>query len=362
MIKVLNKVFVERFFVINAGFFLFLFLVLFGLLDGRSTINLHHAAMQGITQSFVFQACAMLVWIAYSFKCVSFSLGQLDKPDSGFLYELQALDDRTQFFALLQCHASQFSPLLLYAAITCAVGFKEGDVVLTTVFLLFQLVLCAASAWIVFNQVNSTWKQPVIKWPRVRVFPVRKFQFYLLHYSFHERKGTFLGVKLFSLLLLQAMVAANRDKVSREAICVLIMFLAAAHSLLPVYYVRFIEGGLLSFRNLPVSIGRWFSLYAGTYAIIFLPELAFLLLNAHHALTVNITLSLYAVAVSQSALYTSMQYLPRMTTERYTGVVFVLFFVTLLLLASFSLWWVFAVEAVISVVLFRIFWPRGIDN
>src|SRR6185312_14192715 len=99
---------------------------------------------------------------------------------------------------------------------------------------------------------------------------------------------------------------------------VLIMFLISAHSLLPLYYVRFMEEELGYFRNLPIRVMRWLGAYVLTYAIIFLPELAFLLLNTHHALTWEIMLSLYAVAVSQMTLYTAIQYIPRMTTERYT--------------------------------------------
>jgi hypothetical protein len=358
MNRILYKVITERFFKINAGFFLLFFLVLFGLLDGRSTMNLHYTVMQGITSSLVFQLCAMAVWVLYNVKCLSFTLKEIDKPENGFLFNLQTQPNARQYWLLLQSHVSIYCPILLYGGVTVVVGFMGKQFVLTGLFILFQLAMCAAGAAVCFNRINSTWKKPAITIPAIKLFRKKKFSLYLLHYSLHSRKGTFIGIKLFSLLLLQAMVAANSSKVSKEAMCVLIMFLISAHSLLPLYYVRFMEDELAYFRNLPVSVMQWLSVYVISYAIIFLPELAFLLLTTHHALTLEIMMSLYAVAVSQMTLYTAIQYIPRMTTERYTGFVFALFFITLLMLASFSLWGVFVVEVVLGVGLFVWLWPR----
>lgn len=349
---VLYKVLVTRFYKINTGFFLLFFLLLFGLLDGKSTMELHRSIMEGITSSAGFCAGAMLVWAAYNFKCIRFVMNELDAAENSFLYRLQGVDNRRQFLLLLSCHASIYMPLLVYGGVTVGLGLYEHHYVWAVFFLVFQLLMCGAGAAIYQNRMNSTWAQPFINLPSPDISRRKSFLFYLIHYSLANRKGTFIGLKVCSVLLLQAMVAANNDKLSKEAICVLIMFLISAHSLLPLYYVRFVEGELSFLRNMPILISRRFFVYVLTYAIIFLPELAFLLLNTHHVMPLQLTLSLYAVAVSQLSLYTGLQYIRGVHTDKYTMFVFVLFFINLLLLASFNLWFLFVAEAVVATGLF----------
>jgi hypothetical protein len=351
MSKVLFNVLVTRFYKINTGFFLLLFLLLFALLDGKSTMQLHHAIMSGITTVPYCTAIAMLVWAAYNFKCISFSLKQIALPENSFLFRLQSLSDKKLLYHLLSVQASLYLPLLAYACVTVVIGCREHHYFLSGIFLVWQLVMCLVAASILYRRINSTWIKPAFTLPALEISKRKHFLFYLIHYSLSNRKATFIGIKLCSLLMLQAMVAANTDHLSKEAICVLIMFLISAHSLLPMYYVGFMEKDLAFTRNLPIHISRRLLSYVITYAIIFLPELLFLLLNVHHVLPLQLTLSLYAVAVSQLTLYTALQY-TGVNTERYTSFVFALFFVTLLLLASFDLWFLFIAESVVSVALF----------
>lgn len=358
MSNILFKVLVARFYKQNTGFFLLFFVLLFGLLDGKSTIQLHDAIMQGVTSSVGFCGVAMVVWAAYNFKCTSFCLKELDQPENSFLYRMQAVNNRKQFILLLTAHAAIYAPLLAYAAATVVHGWYEHQYILPCIFLLYQLLMCGISAAIYFNKINSTWEQPFITLPSFDISRKKQFLFYLIHYSLSSRKGAFIGIKLCSMLLLQAMVAANTHKLSKEAICVLIMFLISAHSLLPLHYVRFVEGGMAFLRNLPITVMRRLLMYITTYAIIFLPELLFLLLNTHHIMPLELTISLYAVAVAQLSLYTALQYINGINTERYTLFVFGLFFINLLLLASFNLWFLFVAEAAVSVSLFTALYNR----
>lgn len=358
MSGILFKVIVERFYKLNSGFFLLFFILLFGLLDGKSTMDLHHAIMEGITSSWLFMCIAAVVWMAYNFKCISFAVKELNEPQNTFLYQLQCTGNRPLYLLLFLTHAAIYLPLLVYGSVTVIVGIQQHHYLLSAMFIFFQLAATGTGAYIYFQKISTTWQQPLVKLPSFDIFGTKNFSSYLLHYSLHYRKRTFIGVKFFSLLLLQAMVAANSSKVSKEAICLLIMFLISAHSLLPAYYVRFVEHGMPFLRNMPVSIMKRYGVYALTYAVIFLPELCFLLINAHHTLPLQLTLSLYAMAVSQSLLYTGIQYLRNMQAERYNMIVFGIFFITLLLLASLNLWIVFAVELVVATVLFIVNYDR----
>ncbi len=347
----MHKTLVTRFYVINAGFFLVVFIVLFGLLNGKATVDLHHHIMREINSSPGFFLGAVVVWSLYAFKCLTFLLRSVKNPANAFLAAMQCLPDRKQKIVLGECYAAMLLPVLVYGGVTVAVGIAEGRLALPLLFALFQVSLPAASL-LVFRMINSTWNEPAMKLP-VFMPSIRKpFVSYLLHFSLADRKGTFIGIKLLSLLLLQGMVMANKYTVDRESVCILMMFLVSAHALLPLYYTSFLEGKAAFTRNLPISRGRVLRTYALTYMVTFLPELLFLLVNSKHAMSLSQVLSLYAVAVAQLVLYTALQYVPKMNTERYTMVVFAFFFASLLFLASFNLWPLAVAELIASLFIF----------
>jgi hypothetical protein len=352
MCSVLFKIWVTRFYKINTGFFLLLFLLLFALLDGPSTIKFHQAIMRGITGSYAFLGGAMLVWALYSFKCVNFCLKEIHQPANSILFRLQSISNKRQFRLLLACHSALFAPLLLYAAITIVLGIREHHYLLAGIFLLYQLAMCGIGAGVYFQQLNNTWKKPAFTLPAILIIRKKHFLFYLIHYSLSNRKSTFIGIKFFSLLLLQAMLATNSNKLNKESVCILIMFLISAHALLPYYYVRFIEGELGLLRNLPITIAKRGFIFVITYAIIFIPELLFLLLNGYNVLPIPLIFSLYMLGICQLSLYTALQYLKNMHSDRYTTVVFGLFFISLILLASFNLWLFALLEAIVAIFVF----------
>jgi hypothetical protein len=358
MTGILSKTIAVQFYRINTGFFLVTFLLLFGLLNGKATIDLHHYLMLRISDSYVFATGATALWILYWFKCLTYTIRAIKNPVNGFLYHMQAMGNNHQLLSWISCQVLLLFPLLIYAAITVVTGIGAGHVLLPLLFALLQIVLIGGGALLCVNQINSTWQKPMFTIPQPLNEVKKGFYSYLLFYSLNQRKGTFIGVKLLSLLLLQGMVMANKYEINRESICVLMMFLISAHALLPVYYVRFLEEDLSFIRALPFPAINRFKSYLGTYLIIFLPELLFLLLNGRHSLPIETTLSLYAVAVSQSALYSSILYFRNMLTERYTMIVFAIFFASLLFLAAFNLWLLFAVESVCAVLLFYLLHAR----
>lgn len=355
---IIFKTIAARFYAINTGFFLVSFLLLFGLLNGKATMELHYYLMQRITDSYLFTAGAMVVWLLYLFKCLAFTLKEIKKPANSFLFALQSMRNGPHLLLWLSSFLSTMAPLLLYGSITVFVGLGKGNYPLTLLFAFWQLALCLVSAKIAMSAINLPWKKPFIVIPELAAISKKNLYALLLHYSLSKRKRTFVGVKLLSVLILQAMVMANANEINKESVCVLIMFLVAAHSLLPYYYVRFIEEDMSFLRNLPIRSVKIFLLYLLTYSIIFIPELLFVILNSNHSLTYEVALALYAIAVAQTMLYTAIQYLPNMLPEKYTMIVFALFFASLLLLASFYLWTLFAAEIVLATIMFLVLHSR----
>lgn len=352
----LNKAIVTHYYKLNAGFFLVLFLLLFGLLNGQATIDLHHFLMQNIMSDYRFLLGAMGIWLIYTVKSASFVHKELRNPSNVYLFTMQSLGNGRQFGIWLLCHMQLMLPVLVYGAFTIAIGIANGHIGFAGIFLAYQAMLCGLSAALTCNTINSTWKHVLPPLPTLLRRSRKHAITFLLHYSMHMRKGTFIGLKILSVLLLKGLITANEVEINKESVAVLMMFLISANSLLPFYYVRFAETQLSFLRNMPVKQASLFLATAFTYAIIFIPELAFLLLNSQHALSLAIITDLYFVAISQMMLYTALQYVPRLTTDKYFLLVAGLFFATLLFLASFNLALLAATELIVATVLFKLFY------
>ena len=139
MQKLLSKLFIEQFYKLNAGFFLVIFIAMFGIMSGAETMQLHYALMRSITSSGTSMSIAFAVFALYNFKCISFGLKELNKPANNFLYNLQGISSRRQWVLYLYCHSSMYLPVLIYGLITVGVGFSLGHYVAGVVVLLWQL-------------------------------------------------------------------------------------------------------------------------------------------------------------------------------------------------------------------------------
>jgi hypothetical protein len=358
MNRVLTKGIVAQFYKINTGFFLVLFLLLFGLLNGEATIDLHRFLMINITSDYRFLIGAMVLWLLYNIKCTLYVHNELRNPASAYLFTMQSLSNTRQFLLWFACHIKLLLPTIVYTCVTVSIGINNGNLFFAGLFLIFQLLLCVASALLYHNTINSTWKQLLPPPPRIMQGVKKQPYTFLLHYSLHMRKGTFIALKILSLLLLKGMIAANDVEINKESIAVLMMFLISAHSLMPVYFVQFAETRLAFIRNMPIRKYAIFLTATLTYAVIFLPEILFLYLNSNHALPTHIMLELYAVAISQLLMYTSLRYVPHLTTDKYTLAVLALFFGTLLFLASFNLLLLCGAELALSITLFLAFYDN----
>lgn len=356
MNRLLNKAIVTQYYKLNTGFFLVLFLLLFGLLNGQATIDLHHFLMQNIMSDYRFLLGGMAIWLIYTIKSASFVHKELRNPANTYLFTMQSLGNGKQMGIWLLCHLQLMLPVLVYGACTIAIGIANGQFGFAGIFIAYQALLCCLSAVLSCNTINSTWKHLLPPLPTL-LRRTRKQPFtFLLHYSLHMRKGTFVGLKILSVLLLKGLITANEMEINKESVAVLMMFLISANSLLPYYYVRFAETQLVFLRNMPLKQVSLFLAAALTYAIIFIPEVTFLLLNSQHALSLAIIADLCFVAISQMMLYTALQYVPRLNTDKYFLLVAGLFFATLLFLASFNLALLAAIELIVAALLFKFYY------
>lgn len=99
----------------HAGFFLFIFFLLFGLQPNfKQTLEFHYVIINGITSSTNFFFIALLIWFFYSYKTIHFFNGCVKNKAYNFLQHLNALSPTKRFFHLLLLQFQLLAPVLCY--------------------------------------------------------------------------------------------------------------------------------------------------------------------------------------------------------------------------------------------------------
>src|ERR1700761_7317197 len=87
----LNKIFVAAFYRQQAGFFLFIFIVFFGVVAPSMQLAYHYALILGMLEAPVFMALVWLAWLGYALKIYRFISAILDAPEYRFLSRLRSV-------------------------------------------------------------------------------------------------------------------------------------------------------------------------------------------------------------------------------------------------------------------------------
>jgi len=276
VITILQRVLVNHFYKVNAGFFLFWFFVLFGAVAGGQLISFHLSLIHGMIQSPVFLGCVIVLWFLYTLKCINYTVKQLAEPRQLFLFSLHTLPGKQQFLYMLYVHILVYLPVLLYAAVVLAVAAKQqlywaigaviisnvGMIVLATVMCRFSLQKkkLIISKWL--PQFHFTFNKPLFSMP--------------LWFLWKQRKQMLLVTKLFSLLLLYGFITLYKpERHDIRPLLLIILLIAMAHCTL-VFQLRLFEEEFLSFgRNLPVPVVGKFASTFFMFILLLLPELIF---------------------------------------------------------------------------------------
>src|SRR6201746_1856947 len=87
-----HKVFIARFYTQNAGFFLFIFVMMFGIVQGGLLLRYHYQLIMGILEVPAALLVALGLWSLYLFKCMKFVSKTIIAPDGFFLRILNEMD------------------------------------------------------------------------------------------------------------------------------------------------------------------------------------------------------------------------------------------------------------------------------
>lgn len=277
VVRVLQKVLVNYFYKVNAGFFLFGFFVLFGL--PYSPLAFHLSLINGIIQSQQFLAVVMFCWLLYNIKCIGYTVKQLHESKQNFLFCFNNLTVEKTLLYLLYVQVLIYMPVLLYASAIVWFALQKHQYLIVVETVVFNAVLMSASALIYVRAIQKQeFFYQKISLLRFAINLPKTFFSIPLYFLWSGRKQMLFVTKVFSLLLLFGFIKLyepERYDIRPMQLCLLLS--AASHSAI-VYEIRAFEEEFLAFsRNLPVTTFQRFINTIFMYATLMIPEFIFLL-------------------------------------------------------------------------------------
>lgn len=280
--RILQKILVNHFYQMNAGFFAFLFFALFGVVRGGELIHYHYSLMLAFLESPIILAGVLLAWVLYTFKCSNYIIKRILEPRQLFLSSLNHLNNRELFGWMLFVQVQVFAPVWVYAAIATAVAIHLNYWAQALTMVAANLLLIGAAARWYSSTIRhhgkdgffGKWKLlEKLSWKMRFVKPV--FSYAIFH-LFRERKQMLLMTKLFTLLFLYGFIQLYEPyRPDPRPILLCFLLIVGVHSSL-ILQIRAFEREFLPFlRNLPVKIPLRFLQMLCTYVLLFLPELIY---------------------------------------------------------------------------------------
>jgi hypothetical protein len=276
--KILQSVLVNHFYKLNAGFFIFLFFALFGVVRGGQLIEFHLGLIQAILGGPLFLLIIIVIWGLYTLKCISYISKRMMEPGLSFLTCLNRLPKKQVWAWMSFVHFEVYFPVLAYATIIILVAFKAHQYQQVVVIIVSNILFFIGAVSIYFKTLQAHSTDSFLSNIRIPSLPFKK-PYFLVPFFFiwTERKWMFLLTKLFTLVYLYGFIQFYEPyRYDIRPVLLSFLLITAAHSSL-IYQVRDFENEYLLFaRNLPISILKRFFNCIGLYLVLLSPELVFI--------------------------------------------------------------------------------------
>lgn len=273
-----NKILVTAFYREHAGFFLFVFLVFFGVVQPSAQLYFHYALIRGILEIPAFMGLVALAWGLYGLRVRRFILQTLGDPNAMFLYKANALPLPRTIVQSVRTAAVLLGPVIGYAGIIVAVAINRGVAGKAIEILGYVILLVLAIAWEMRRHLvypgTATQSRKSAANTRMRRWRRVSYGSILLRFLLAENLGITLAVKLFSCSMLYLLLRLQTPDDYDLRMPFLAYSLALfGHGIL-LHRCRTLETTrLLGYRSLPVKRLRRETQYALFCFVLLLPEI-----------------------------------------------------------------------------------------
>lgn len=259
----------------HAGFFLFVFFLLFGLQPNfKQTLEFHYVILNGIASSANFFFIAVLTWFLYAGKTIHFFNGCVKNKAYTFLQHLNALSPGKRFFHLLLLQLQLLAPVLCYGLAVVIVAVINHHIA-GAIAVMFTLAGLCVFTTTTANFLLQKTNQPTLK-TRLPSFPLHfhgnLFSF-LLKFIFNEQFIVLLLLKLITFSCLYFFAKTDAQVFEDRMLWLLYLTSLAGHSILIYRNHHFLETKMLFYRNLPEKPLITLLSLLGIYTIVLIPEI-----------------------------------------------------------------------------------------
>lgn len=339
--QILQKVFVNYFFRMNAGFFAFFFFVLFGVVKGGQLIDYHLSLIQAFVGSKILLGIVVFVWALYTLKCTNYIIRRLLEPRQLFLTTLNQLNTNSIRAWMLFIQVQVYAPVWIYACIAFGVAIHDENYFSAAVIFISNIALIAiAVEWYTNTLRNRGTNHFVLQW----VFPSwpftkHPFSFSLWH-LWKERKQMLLLTKIFTIAFLYGFIQLYEPyQADQRPLVLCFLLIGAAHTSIITQVHAFESEWLLFMRNLPIRLIMRFLQLLLLYFMLLLPELVYVWKAYPVHFVVGDYPQLVMMATILPVFFHCVQYTKDLKQEEYGHIVFavlaVLFF---MILYSLTVW------------------------
>lgn len=256
----------------HAGFFLFCFLLLFGIQPSfYDALIFHHSIIQSILSSSLFLGIAAGLWALYALKTVHFFFTCIKKDAYSFLLQFLSVPLKIRLMVLAYLQTVLFLPVWVYGFIILIVAVREHHPVqgLYVFIAIISLSLFSIFLFNIFLEKGKTLSF-FPSWLKFRYPPT--YSFILLRYVFNEQFPALLITKLLTFFGLYSLTQLEKNYFDDRILWLFYISSLAGHCILVYKNHHFTEKKLAFYRNLPAKSLQTILSFFLVYIILLLPE------------------------------------------------------------------------------------------
>ena len=281
---------VKSFYRQHAAFFVFIFLLLFGVVgvvDGAGIIEFHLSLVRAILTNPLIFLLTLLLWLLYAKKCEQFIITTLGRSEFSFLQLLALIENRTLTGLLVIVQSLLFLPVIIYGLIIFIIGILSHSFWSSAILLTYLIVVTLISVrWYAYHlqggRIHNEKKRII---SQVSIVESSYWKLFI-RYILYNKKLLFIGIKIFSCGILWCTLV-NQTGTDYELNMILLFYCMAilGHGLL-IHQIRDLEETRLTFyRSAPIPMGKRFYQYALFFFILLVPEIITIVLLTPKHLT-----------------------------------------------------------------------------